>query len=63
LATVAAKAQHHYLIEKKVVERRTETTVREIQGAERVGEIARMLAGGSDDVEARALAARLLTSQ
>ena len=45
LASVAAKANQHFVIEKLVVDAKTVTTVREVTGAERVREIARMLAG------------------
>ena len=60
LATVAARAQHHFVVEKSVLEGRTSTVVREVTGEARVGEIARMLAGDSDAAESRALATRLL---
>lgn len=45
LASVAAKANQHFVIEKVVTEGRTTTTVREVTGEDRVREIARMLAG------------------
>ena len=60
LASVAARAQHHFVIEKTVTEGRTSTTVRPVTGAERVAEIARMLAGDAASGEALALAARML---
>ncbi|MHB8826043.1 MAG: AAA family ATPase [Acidimicrobiales bacterium] len=60
LATVAARAQHHFVVEKSILEGRTCTVVREVTGEARVGEIARMLAGDADAAESRALAARLL---
>ncbi len=45
LPQIATFADHHYLIEKKKAGDRTRTTVREITGAERTEEIARMLSG------------------
>ncbi len=49
LASVAAKANQHFVIEKVVDEGRTITTVREVSGDSRVREIARMLAGEIND--------------
>ncbi len=60
LASVAAKADQHFVIEKDVVGGRTVTTVREVRGDDRVNEIARMLTGEHRTTEARALATRLL---
>lgn len=60
LATVAARAQHHFVVEKVVREGRATTAVREVTGESRVGEIARMLAGDASAAESRALATRLL---
>ena len=62
LASVAAKAAHHFVIEKIVSSGSTRTTVREVGGEERVREIARMLAGDAMSDEAHALARRLLES-
>lgn len=62
LASVAAKAPHHFVIEKSVVHGATRTTVREVTGEDRVREIARMLAGDAMSDEAHALARRLLES-
>lgn len=45
LPQIATFADHHYLIEKKVVSGRTKTTVRHIEGVEQTEEIARMLSG------------------
>ena len=45
LPQVAAMADHHFYIEKEVTSDRTKTHVRSIVNEERVGEIARMLAG------------------
>ena len=60
LASVAARANHHFVVEKHVVGGETRTTIRAVAGSERVGEIARMLAGESATTESRALAERLL---
>ncbi len=45
LAQVSAFADRHYVVEKRVVRGRTITEVREVQGRDRVREVARMLAG------------------
>ncbi len=62
LASVAAQAAHHFVIEKSVSSDATSTTVRRVTGEERVREIARMLAGDALSDEAHALARRLLES-
>jgi DNA repair protein RecN (Recombination protein N) len=56
---VAARASHHYRIEKSH-DGGTRTTVRKLDESERREEIARMLSGASVTDEARAQAARLL---
>jgi DNA repair protein RecN (Recombination protein N) len=60
LASVAARADHHFVIEKVIVRGITTTSVRAISGQERVREIARMLAGNDVTEESRALAEQLL---
>jgi DNA repair protein RecN (Recombination protein N) len=57
---VAARASHHYRIEKSHGEHGTRTTVRKLDDAERREEIARMLSGASITEEARAQAAKLM---
>ena len=57
---VAARAAHHYRIEKSHVGGSTRTTVRQLSPEERREEIARMLSGAAVTDEARAQAARLL---
>ena len=57
---VAARATHHYRIEKSHGADGTRTTVRRLDEAERREEIARMLSGTAITDEARAQAARLL---
>jgi DNA repair protein RecN (Recombination protein N) len=57
---VAARASHHYRIEKSHGPDGTRTTVRKLDAAERREEIARMLSGASITEEARAQAAKLL---
>jgi len=57
---VAARATHHYRIEKTHDGLVTRTSVRRLDGAERREEIARMLSGAAITDEARAQAARLL---
>jgi DNA repair protein RecN (Recombination protein N) len=60
LASVAARAQDHFVIEKSVEGARTVTTVRQVTGVEREREIARMLTGDATNTESLALARRLL---
>lgn len=57
---VAARAAHHYRIEKATGPEGTRTTVRKLSPDERREEIARMLSGAAITEEARAQAARLL---
>jgi DNA repair protein RecN (Recombination protein N) len=57
---VAARAVHHYRIEKSHGADGTRTTVRKLSADERREEIARMLSGASITEEARAQASRLL---
>jgi DNA repair protein RecN (Recombination protein N) len=57
---VAARASHHYRIEKAHAPDGTRTTVRKLSAEERREEIARMLSGSSVTEEARAQALRLL---
>jgi len=57
---VAARASHHYRIEKSHGPEGTRTTVRKLGEAERREEIARMLSGTSITDEARAQAAKLM---
>jgi DNA repair protein RecN (Recombination protein N) len=57
---VAARASHHYRIEKSHGDGGTRTTVRKLSAEERREEIARMLSGAAITEEARAQAAKLL---
>jgi len=57
---VAARASHHYRIEKNHENGATRTTVRKLNADERREEIARMLSGALVTEEARAQASRLL---
>ena len=57
---VAARASHHYRIEKSHGDDGTRTSVRKLNDSERREEIARMLSGASITEEARAQASRLL---
>lgn len=59
LAQIAARADHHYKVEKQVQEGRTVTRVRLLDHAEREAEIARMLSG-TDSAAAREHARELL---
>ncbi|MEO9180495.1 MAG: hypothetical protein ABI298_02465, partial [Acidimicrobiales bacterium] len=60
LASVAAKADHHFVIEKSITKGEVVTSARLLNGAERISEIARMLAGDEITSESRALAQQLL---
>jgi DNA repair protein RecN (Recombination protein N) len=60
LASVAAKADHHFVIDKTIRDGVACTTIRPVSGEERVKEIARMLAGDDLSIESTALAQRLL---
>jgi DNA repair protein RecN (Recombination protein N) len=57
---VAARAAHHYRIEKTSGPEGTRTMVRKLDSEERREEIARMLSGSSVTDEARAQASKLL---
>ena len=63
LASVAAKANHHFVIEKVVLEGVSKTTLRKVTGEDRIGEIARMLAGDQHAMDSRVLARRLLETR
>ncbi len=60
LATVAAKADHHFVIEKRFESDDVFTSVRALSGEARVDEIARMLVGDEVTDESRALAQQML---
>ncbi|HKL69229.1 DNA repair protein RecN [Salibaculum sp.] len=57
---VAALGDHHWRVEKRQAEETTLTTVKPLDSADREGEIARMLSGGTVTEEARAAARALL---
>ena len=63
LAQVSAFADRHYVVEKRVIHGRTITEVREVEGRDRVREVARMLAGevvtGSAEKNAEELIGRV----
>lgn len=60
LASIAAKADSHFVIVKSVTNDAVTTSVRLLEGGERVDEIARMLAGDEITSESRALAQQML---
>ena len=62
LASVAARADQHFVIEKLIDHGVTRTMVRALEGEDRVKEIARMLAGDDVTTESSALARQLLES-
>jgi DNA repair protein RecN (Recombination protein N) len=57
---VAARAAHHWRVEKRVADGATLSRVVPLDGGERIDEIARMLAGDTITDEARAAARALL---
>ena len=60
LPPIAALADSHYVVEKTVAEGRTFTTVRKLDEAERVRELARMLGGIEVTAQAERHAAEML---
>ncbi len=60
LASIAARADAHFVVDKTVSGGRSITSVREVEGEKRVAEIARMLSGDSDQDAALAHARELL---
>ena len=57
---VTSKGNYHYLVEKKDINNKTTTSVKELNNDQRIEEIARMLSGSSITDEARKAAAKLL---
>lgn len=55
---VAAKADHHFVVEKQVTGGRTRSRLYPVRGEERISELVRMLGGGGE--KARSMAASLL---
>ncbi len=62
LATIAARAAHHFVVERHDGRDRPEITVRKVDGESRVDELSRMLSGGTGRSESRALATALLNA-
>lgn len=60
LPQVAAIADHHFFIEKQVIDKRTETSVRQLEKKERIDELARMLSGNELTTAAKENARDLL---
>jgi DNA repair protein RecN (Recombination protein N) len=60
LAAIAAFGGHHFSVEKKEANGRTHSVVRELEGEERVQEIARMIGGQRITGEARLYAGQLI---
>ncbi len=61
LAQIAARADRHLVVEKRRARGRTVTSVREVEGEERVREVSRLLGGDPDRDVSRAHAEALLT--
>lgn len=62
LAQIASRAHHQHLVEKRVDDGRTVSSIRGLDEAERAGEIARMLGGGSENDVSLAHARAMLAS-
>jgi DNA repair protein RecN (Recombination protein N) len=62
LASIAARAKRHYVVEKLQSDDESVATVQLVDGDARVREIARMLTGDANSDEALALARTLLSS-
>jgi DNA repair protein RecN (Recombination protein N) len=60
LAQIAARAEHHLLVEKQEADGSTSTTVTELQGDARVRELARLLGGDPDSTSSLGHARELL---
>jgi DNA repair protein RecN (Recombination protein N) len=60
LPQVAAIADHHFFIEKQVIDKRTETSVRQLAKGQRIDELARMLSGNELTTAAKENARDLL---
>ena len=60
LPQIAAMADHQFLVEKRVEEGRTNTSVRMLTHEERISEVARMLGGAGDMASANSHAANML---
>lgn len=63
LPAIAALADQHFKVEKRVRAGRTQTVVTPLEGDARVSEVADMIAGGADQASAKAEARRLLGSR
>jgi DNA repair protein RecN (Recombination protein N) len=62
LPTIAALAHHHFVVAKAEVGGRTETSVRQLEGADRRDEIARMMSGAAVTAPALAHAEAMLAA-
>ncbi|TXD32679.1 DNA repair protein RecN [Lujinxingia vulgaris] len=63
LASIASRSDHHYLVEKMLVDERTQSIIRPLSDEERIEEIARMLGGARVTTTTRDAARELLTQQ
>lgn len=63
LASIASRADHHYLVEKELVEGRTQSTIRPLPPEERIEAIACMLGGARVTTKTREAARDLLQEQ
>lgn len=57
---IARFADHHFIVSKALEQGRTATSVKELEGEERVGELARMIGGGEEGAKTTIEAARWL---
>lgn len=63
LPQIASRSDHHYMVEKILVEDRTQSTIRPLDEEERVEEIARMLGGARVTTKTRDAARELLSTR
>ncbi|RAL22194.1 DNA repair protein RecN [Lujinxingia litoralis] len=63
LASIASRSDHHYVVEKMLVDERTQSIIRPLSEEERIDEVARMLGGARVTTTTRDAARELLTQQ
>lgn len=63
LPQIASRSDHHYMVEKLLIEGRTQSTIRPLDETERVEEVARMLGGARVTSTTREAAREMITSR
>ena len=61
LPQIAAKSSKHYFVYKEIIENKTYTNVKKVEGEERIEAIARMISGDSISQSAKNTAKELIT--